>query len=152
MPPVPPEPDAPDTAERVPPCRATREAPYDIVADVARDLIRMRLRRFWTVAIVERFAADQQRAARALRCGRGGHRVLCESAGPPQSQAVIAAMQALVIDIPNKAARFALIPSGAISQLQARRLLVRPDMAIFADVAAAEEWLFGPHPPAHSAA
>lgn len=130
-------------ASRSPEKAEPPDLPYSIEVDVERDLIRMKLWGFWDRAMVERFAADQQRATRYLRCARGAHVVLCESAGPPQSQEVIAAMQDLVVNIPNKAARFALVTSGAISDLQGRRLLIRPGMAIFPDVPSSDDWLFG---------
>jgi len=118
---------------------------YTIALDHAHGLLRLKLSGFWTADTVRAFAADQQAAVAKLGCANGNHIVLVDLSGfVIQTQEVVAMCKAFIDGAANPSRRLALVRGEGLARIQSKRVLGRPDMAIFGSIAEAEHWLFSP--------
>lgn len=118
---------------------------FEFQIDRDRRLIMARVRGFWDRATAESYARAHLGTVKTLGLPIGAHLVLADFDGlVPQSQETVACIQQLIDG--NVAKRIALVAPAALSRMQARRLIVRPNVRVFADLASAEHWLFDDEP------
>ena len=116
-----------------------------VTAEPARHLIRAVMGGMLTLDEVDDFSVREQAAVRRMGLASGAFDLLIETIGNMvQTQDVMNAFQQLIMASEFKARRIAVVRSGALVTMQSRRMtLLRPDVAVFEEVAAAEEWLLG---------
>ena len=125
--------------------------PFEVVADPTAPLLRVRIRGFWDLAVVDAYRAEVARAAQALY-DRGITReqmnVLLDARDfPVQSQEVVAAYQARFNGPDMAVRRVATLATNTLFRLQARRIGVE-EQRVFDEQGAALAWLLTPDQPA----
>ena len=96
---------------------------------------------FWSADVLEGFRHGIAQAVRDLAPAPGTHLVLVDLRNAIlQSQDTIAGAQKLIGA--STAARIALVASRALARMQTKRLQLRENVVLFADMAAAEAWLY----------
>lgn len=118
--------------------------PYQIAIDRNRRLMTISFQTvFWDAGIAERFRADVTAAVDALRCEPGSHLVLVDLRNALlQDKAIFAKMQGLIGGA--TAARIALVAATPLARMQTKRLQLRDNIVMFAELEEAEAWLFAP--------
>ena len=114
-----------------------------VTSEPHRKLVRAVMRGLLTVEEVERFAREEQAAVRGMGL-RSGEFVLIIDAldGQTQTQDVMAAFQALLLDSPVKARKVATVRRSALDRMQSRRVSqLRASAQVFDNLAEAEAWL-----------
>ena len=116
--------------------------PYLIQADARRQLVTITFESvFWDIDVAARFEAECRERIVSLGCAPGAHLVLVDLRNAVlQGQEVYARMQALVGSA--TARRVALVASSPLARMQTRRLQVREDIIMFAEMEDAQAWLF----------
>lgn len=114
---------------------------FAIQSDRTRRLLEVTFERaFWNHAVVDRFVAECVEAAVALDCELGTQRTIVHLRNAMlQSQAVIARLGKFMGD--PTVGRVALVATTPLERMQSRRLIVRDDIRLFDDMAAATAWL-----------
>jgi hypothetical protein len=115
---------------------------FTITSEPARKLIRIKLAGMLTSDQVADLYRQEHRAIDAMGCRIGEH--LCNvdlTECPLQLQDVVAAFQREIQARPQ-ARRLAVFTGQALARMQARRILRRPDVAIFVTQQEARGWLF----------
>lgn len=127
---------------------------FIISTDIPAGVIEVIASGFWSEAEVAELGEALTEAKRRMAAAGRHHDLLCDYTGATiQSQAVIAALQALVHSIEHKSRKIALYTDGLLGRQQARRLAsVREDMAVFDDRVSAVEWLLADRVDRHSRA
>lgn len=119
------------------------EARFSVQADPSRDLIRIVMSGFFTVADVAAFADARAAAHRKLRCGPNQHRTLNDLRDIKiQSQDIVVAFQQLLASPDYRSRRLAFVVSPTLARSQLCRALSGRDARTFPTVEAAEHWLF----------
>ena len=96
---------------------------------------------FWDMATAQRFKADCLAATASIACAPGEHLVLVDLRNAVlQSKDVYEKMQHLVGNA--SAARIALVASTPLARMQTKRLQIRDDVVMFAEITDARDWLF----------
>lgn len=119
------------------------DARFSLEIDAARDLVRVGMTGLFTPADVIAFYAARRRAHAGLTCAPDRHVTLIDVRGMKiQPQATVATFQALLAapEFPSRRLAFVVAPTLARSQLM--RALDRRRARCFADLEAAEAWLF----------
>lgn len=115
---------------------------YKFEQDRGAGILRIKISGFWDREMMDRFSADEQAQVRELGFPDGGHLILCDvSESPIQPQEIVSSFQQLVVNAHAKARRIALFTNSTLSRMQAKRILVREDVAVFDDEALAKDWL-----------
>jgi hypothetical protein len=115
---------------------------FKITTEPKRWLVRLKFSGHLTLAEVSEFYRQQEAAIRTMGCPLGLHVVLIDATECPlQLQEIVGAFQGAMAS-PRRAKRVAMVTGGSLSRMQARRLLQRDEVAKFATVDEAEEWLF----------
>lgn len=108
-------------------------------------LIRMKLGGRFTLDDVRAFDLQRQHAIAKLRCPFNRHLTLCDVRDCELSTPdVVSAIQAVIGNPLFRSRRCALIVSGALKRLQARRAAPHDTVALFDDPTEAEHWLLTP--------
>ena len=117
--------------------------PYAIRTDGPRKLVSISFtQEIWDVAIADRFRADVLAAIASLRCAPGRHLTLVDLRNAVlQSKDVYERMQSLATA--STAKRIALVAATPLARMQTKRLQLRDNIVMFADLPEAEAWLFG---------
>ncbi len=118
---------------------------HTITLDMSAGIIEVTVSGFWTEAHVADFGRDLHDAGVRMSMTGKPHSLLCDYTNAAiQSQTVVAALQAMVMNAKIKSRRVALFTSGQLARQQARRVAtVRDTMAVFDDRASALDWLKG---------
>jgi len=124
-------------------------AMFSIIADPARDLIRIVASGFFTMADVASFDEALERARAELRCAPLQHLTFADaSAMHIQSQDVVTAFSKIASDPQRRSRRTAMVVGHSLARSQAKRIS-KPGsdhIAYFHDSDAAEAWLFSDAP------
>ncbi|RVT93552.1 hypothetical protein [Sphingomonas crocodyli] len=114
---------------------------FEVEALPHRNRLHVTLRGFASLADVEKFAEDLERARKRLPANGGAHQLLYDvSPAQIQSQDVVLALRQLVLQSPRKSA-FALVNASALAGRQLRRIFDGIELKIFDDLGAANAWL-----------
>ncbi|WP_375397823.1 hypothetical protein [uncultured Sphingomonas sp.] len=116
-----------------------------MIAHPERNLIRVTLSGFFDPAAFAGFDEARRTAHRKLRCPRNGHDTLVDVRDLKlQPQDIVEAARVMIADRRTRARRLAFVTGDAAIRMQVRRLLNRPGIRYFADLATAETWLAQP--------
>jgi hypothetical protein len=115
---------------------------YSITVDRPRRIVCVTMSGFFSAEEVSAFARDEQAAAASLQCPSGQFGLLLQAGGGmTQSQDVVAAFQALMIDLPLKAGRIAIVSGSALLKLQLRRIMTSERTGVFDTTDDARAWI-----------
>lgn len=115
---------------------------WTITTEPNRRLLRLTLAGQFTLADVAAMDRERQRAIGTLRCGFNKHLALCDvHATELSTPEVAAALQQAIGQPLFRAKRCAMVISGAVARIQARRVVGRDDIAFFEMPEEAEAWL-----------
>jgi len=115
---------------------------FSISTEPSKKLVRIEVAGMLTVADIAELYRQEQAAIREMGCELGAQVALVDVRECPlQLQEIVAAFQS-TMSHPTRARKVAMVAGGALSRLQAKRILQRDDAAIFVDVGEAESWLF----------
>ncbi len=115
-----------------------------VTFDPERKLVRAVMCGLLTVEEVEQFSRDEQDAVRRMGLASGEFLLLIDTLTQQvQTQEVMDAFRALMLDSPLKARRIATVRQGVLNRMQSRRIVqVRSAAEVFDNVTDAEAWLF----------
>ena len=117
-------------------------ANFSIQVDPLRDLVRIRMSGFFTLADIEDFLAERQRAHQSLRCGPNQHVTVNDVSGMKiQAQEIVAAFNAMLAAPEHRSRRLAFVTGPTLARLQLLRAAAGRYVRCFDDVASAEAWL-----------
>lgn len=120
-------------------------ADWTITTEPDRRILRLTMSGMFTADDVRRMDHERQRAIGQLRCGFNRHLALCDVSATELSTTDVADALRQAIGQPMfRARRCAMVLSGTLARMQARRVVDRPDVAFFDTVAEAEAWLMRP--------
>lgn len=120
-------------------------ATFSIHVDPLRDLVRIRMSGFFTIADIEDFLVAREQAHEALRCGPNQHVTLNDvSEMKIQSQEIVAAFQAMLAAPAYRSRRLAFVTGSTLARGQLLRAAVGREVRCFDDVPSAEDWLLQP--------
>lgn len=124
-------------------------ATYTISIDPPRQLLRIAFRGFFRAEDLAEYESRKHLALVQLGLPTHQHVTLCDfTECVPQSQEVLDLFRQ-TLDNPRYSSRkLAVVVSTALTALQVKRIVTRPNAACFTDVAAAEAWLDGDAEPA----
>lgn len=118
------------------------DASFDIVADPARDLIRLTMRGFFAEPDIVRMRASLLHALTELHCAPNQHKTLCDIREMKiQSQESVTLFQQLVGSETVRSRFLAFVTSATLARLQARRLTSREGVQFFSNLEEASDWL-----------
>jgi hypothetical protein len=124
-----------------------------IVADPARDLIRITLAGFFDERSIADFLEARRRAHAQLRCGPNQHLTIADTrAIAIQTQDMVARWGGILADPAYRSRRLAFVTASTLARMQLQRAIGSRDAQVFTDPAEAEAWLFAPGPAAAAAA
>ncbi|MBC9033267.1 hypothetical protein IAG41_12785 [Sphingomonas sp. JC676] len=119
-------------------------AEYSIQVDPSRDLIRIRMSGFFTLADVDGFLAARAKAHAELTCRRNAHLTINDLREMKiQSQEIVDAFRAMLAAPEYRSRRLAFIVSSTLARSQLGRALANRHARCFEDSDAAEAWLLG---------
>ncbi len=117
-------------------------ASYSVEADPDRDLIRIRMSGFFTVADIAGFVEARRAAHAKLRCGPNLHLTLNDLRGVKiQAQDIVAQFRDLLAAPDYRSRRLAFVVSPTLARTQLMRALANRDARCFGDAVLAEVWL-----------
>lgn len=120
-------------------------AQFSIRVEPLRDLVRIRMAGFFTLADIEDFLVARAEAHAALRCGANHHVTLNDvSEMKIQSQEIVAAFQAMLSAPDHRSRRLAFVARSTLARGQLLRAAAGRDVRCFDDVDSAEAWLLEP--------
>lgn len=118
---------------------------FSIHVDPLRDLVRIRMSGFFTIADIEDFLVAREQAHARLRCGPNQHITLNDvSEMKIQSQEIVAAFQTMLAAPAYRSRRLAFVTGSTLARGQLLRAAIGREVRCFDDVAAAEAWLLAP--------
>lgn len=114
-------------------------AEYTLNIDRAANLISFKGRGFFDVETFTRVREEGYAAARGLS---GDHLTFADLREcTVQNQDILALAQGLFLNSPVRAKRVAIVISGVLQRMQARRVKIRDGMEVFEDPCEARAWL-----------
>ena len=118
-------------------------ATFTFDVDPTRNLVRIKMSGFFTLADIDAFLAARREAHAKLSCGPNEHFTLNDLRGMKiQSNETVFAFQAMLAAPEYRSRRLAFVVALTLAQGQLRRALDgRDDVCCFEDSAAAEAWL-----------
>ena len=118
-------------------------ATFSVVADPARDLVRITLSGFFDDKSIAGFLAARREAHARLRCGPNRHLSLTDTRGIAiQSQEMVARWGRILADPAYRSRRLAFVTGSTLARMQLQRAIGSRDARVFLDPAEAEAWLF----------
>jgi hypothetical protein len=118
-------------------------ATFQIEADPARDLIRIRMGGFFTPADIAAFLKAREDAHAKLTCGRNQHVTLNDVRDMKiQSQDAVDAFRGMLAQPHHASRRLAFVVSPTLARSQLMRAIDARHARLFEDPATAEAWLF----------
>jgi hypothetical protein len=120
-------------------------AKFSIRVEPLRDLVRIRMSGFFTLADIEDFLVAREEAHAALRCGRNRHLTLNDvSEMKIQAQEIVSAFQGMLSAPEHRSRRLAFIARSTLARGQLLRATAGRDVRCFDDLTGAEAWLLEP--------
>jgi len=117
-------------------------AQIDIAVHPSQRMLHLRLSGHFTLADVARYEVEFGKALRKLGGLPNAHLTLCDvSATAVSTRDVGEALQRVITRADYRSRFCAMVVQGALARMQARRIVDRPDVMIFDDVASARAWL-----------
>jgi parvulin-like peptidyl-prolyl isomerase len=108
----------------------------------ARNALEIRINGFWTVDTFHAFQQDVAAAVGQITANGRPHVVMVDvSEAVIQTQEIIILLQGLIQSEVPQPIRLAFVATTALSRMQARRLVLRENIRMFADQASAWIWL-----------
>lgn len=106
-------------------------------------MVRAFMRGLLSVEEVEQFSRDEQAAVRSMGLGSGEFVLIIDALGGQiQTQEVMTAFHALLLNTPMKARKVATVRRGTLDRMQSRRISeARATARVFDNLAEAEAWL-----------
>lgn len=118
-------------------------AEFQIDAEPARDLIRIRMSGFFTADDIAAFLKAREAAHAQLTCDRNQHVTLNDVRGMKiQSREAVDAFRAMLAQPGHASRRLAFVVSPTLARSQLTRALDTRHAQLFQDTASAEAWLF----------
>lgn len=118
-------------------------AHFTVLAEPARDLIRIQMAGFFTRDDIRAFYAARETEHARLTCGPNQHLTLNDlTRMKVQSQDAVAAFQELLGDPAYKSRKLAFVVDRTLARSQLMRALNGRDAKCFEDKVEAEKWLF----------
>ena len=119
------------------------DAHYTIEIDRARSLVRITMSGLFTLADIEAFLRDREKAHAELGCAPNRHLTLNDLRGMKiQHQEVVTAFRDMLAAPEQRSRRLAFVAGPTLAKSQLMRALSGRDAQCFEDVASAERWLF----------
>ena len=119
------------------------DAHYTFEIDRARSLVRITMSGLFTLADIEAFLRDREKAHAELGCGRNRHLTLNDLRGMKiQHQEVVTAFRDMLAAPEHRSRRLAFVAGPTLAKSQLMRAMSGRDARCFEDVASAEKWLF----------
>ena len=117
-----------------------------VTSEPKRKLVRAFMRGLLSIEEVEQFSRDEQAAVRSMGLGSGEFVLIIDAlGGQTQTQEVMAAFHALLLNTPMKARKVATVRHGTLDRMQSRRISeARATAQVFDNLADAEAWLATP--------
>lgn len=120
-------------------------ATFSVVADPARDLVRITLTGFFDERSIAGFLAARRAAHAQLRCGPNRHVTLADTSRIAiQTQDMVARWGGILADPAYRSRRLAFVVGSTLARMQLQRAIGSRHAQVFTDHAAAETWLFAP--------
>ena len=120
------------------------DANYTFEIDRARSLVRIAMSGLFTLADIDAFLRDREKAHAELGCGPNRHLTLNDLRGMKiQHQEVVTAFRDMLAAPEQRSRRLAFVAGPTLAKSQLMRALSGRDARCFEDVASAEKWLFG---------
>jgi len=119
------------------------DAHYTFEIDRARSLVRITMSGLFTLADIEAFLRDREKAHAELGCAPNRHLTLNDLRGMKiQHQEVVTAFRDMLAAPEHRSRRLAFVAGPTLAKSQLMRALSGRDARCFEDVASAEKWLF----------
>ena len=119
------------------------DAHYTFEIDRARSLVRITMSGLFTLADIEAFLRDREKAHAELGCAPNRHLTLNDLRGMKiQHQEVVTAFRDMLAAPEHRSRRLAFVAGTTLAKSQLMRALSGRDARCFEDVASAEKWLF----------
>ena len=119
------------------------DAHYTFEIDRSRSLVRITMSGLFTLADIDAFLRDREKAHAELGCAPNRHLTLNDVRGMKiQHQEVVAAFQRMLAAPEHRSRRLAFVAGPTLAKSQLMRALSGRDAQCFENVASAERWLF----------
>ena len=119
------------------------DAHYTFEIDRARSLVRITMSGLFTLADIEAFLRDREKAHAELGCAPNRHLTLNDLRGMKiLHQEVVTAFRDMLAAPEQRSRRLAFVAGPTLAKSQLMRALSGRDARCFEDVASAEKWLF----------
>ena len=119
------------------------DAHYTFEIDRARSLVRITMSGLFTLADIDAFLGDREKAHSELGCAPNRHLTLNDLRGMKiQHQEVVTAFRDMLAAPEQRSRRLAFVAGPTLAKSQLMRALSGRDARCFEDVASAEAWLF----------
>lgn len=119
------------------------DANFVITVDPARDLVRIKLKGFFTPDTLEAFVEARRVAFQQLRCGPNQHLSFTDTREIGiQSQEMVAKFHALLASPAYRSRKLAFVVASSLARMQLMRAIGSRSAQCFTDPAEAEAWLF----------
>ena len=119
------------------------DAHYTFEIDRSRSLVRSTMSGLFTLADIEAFLRDREKAHAELGCAPNRHLTLNDLRGMKiQHQEVVTAFRDMLAAPEQRSRRLAFVAGPTLAKSQLMRALSGRDARCFEDVASAEKWLF----------
>jgi hypothetical protein len=115
---------------------------YSIQADPARDLVKIKLKGFFTPAALQAFKDERRMVHQQLRCGPNEHVSLADTREIGiQSQEMVAQFHAMLADPTYRSRKLAFVVASSLARMQLMRAIGSRTAQCFTDPVEAEAWL-----------
>lgn len=119
------------------------KATHDIVADPARDLVRMTLAGFFDDLAIDGFIRARRDAHARLRCGPNQHLTFTDVRGLTiQTQDIVGRWGQVLADPTYRSRRLGFVTASTLARMQLQRAIGSRDAQVFTDEREATAWLF----------
>ena len=119
------------------------DAHYTFEIDRSRSLVRIAMSGLFTLADIDGFLRDREKAHAELGCAPNRHLTLNDLRGMKiQHQEVVTAFRDMLAAPEQRSRRLAFVAGPTLAKSQLMRALSGRDARCFEDVASAEKWLF----------
>ncbi|OYX39464.1 MULTISPECIES: hypothetical protein [unclassified Sphingomonas] len=115
---------------------------FSIQADPARDLVKIKLKGFFTPAALQAFKDERRIVHQQLRCGPNQHLSLADTREIGiQSQEMVAQFHGMLADPSYRSRKLAFVVASSLARMQLMRAIGSRTAQCFTDPVEAEEWL-----------
>ncbi|OQW72405.1 MAG: hypothetical protein BVN33_12985 [Proteobacteria bacterium ST_bin13] len=115
---------------------------FSIQADPANDLVKIKLKGFFTPAALQEFKDQRRIVHQQLRCGPNQHLSLADTREIAiQSQEMVAQFHAMLADPAYRSRKLAFVVASSLARMQLMRAIGSRTAQCFTDPGEAEAWL-----------